>query len=98
MRQASGFLFVAAAHVLFMPFGATFARQEPSGNSPQQDTANTETATLRVCLRLEDETVFLGRAQVRLTPDEGGALETAIPELLGEARFQKCVPENMNWR
>ena len=87
MRQARGFLFVAAAHVLFMPFGTTLARQEPSGNSPQQDTAKTETATLRVCLRLEDETVFLGRAQVRLTPNEGRAFETAIPELLGEARF-----------
>jgi len=92
MRQARGFLFVAAAHVLFMPFGAALARQEPSGNSPQQDTAKTETATLRVCLRLEDETVFLGRAQVRLTLNEGRTLETAIPELLGEARFSEVRP------
>jgi len=92
MRQARGFLFVAAAHVLFMPFGAALARQEPSGNSPQQDTAKTETATLRVCLRLEDETVFLGRAQVRLTPNEGPALEAVIPELLGEARFSEVRP------
>jgi hypothetical protein len=87
MRQAGGFLFVAAALVLLMPFGVALARQEPSGDFPQQDAAKTETATLRVCLRLEDETVFLGRARVRLTPNEGRAVENEIPELLGEARF-----------
>jgi len=47
-----------------------------------------------VCLRLGDETVFLGRARVRLTSSEGRAIETEIPELFGEARFPGVKPGN----
>ena len=45
-----------------------------------------------MCLRLEDETVFLGRARVRLKSSEGRAVETEIPELLGEARIPEVRP------
>ena len=92
MRQAKAFLFFAALHAIFIPFNVTLARQEPSGNSPQQETVNTQPTSLRVCLRLEDETVFLGRALVRLTPSEGRALQTEVPELFGEARFPDVKP------
>lgn len=92
-REAKAFLFFAAVHVLFVPVGAIFARQESSNNSPQQETAKAEgAAILRVCLRLKDETVFLGRARVRLTSSEGREIETEIPELLGEARFPEVMP------
>jgi len=94
MRQAKAFLFFAALHAVFIPFCVALAGQEPSGNSPQQEAANTQATTLRVCLRLEDETVFLGRAQVRLTPSEGRAIQAQVPELFGEARFPDVNPGN----
>jgi len=91
-RQAKAFLFFAAAQLLLVPPEATFARQESSGNSPQETAKSEGAATLRVCLRLEDETVFLGRARVRLKSSEGRAVETEIPELLGEARIPEVRP------
>lgn len=92
MRQAKAFLFFAAVHVLCMPVAGAFPRQEPSNNSPEQQTAKTAVAALRVCLRLEDDTLFLGRASVRLTLNEGAAVAVEIPELQGEIQFSEVKP------
>jgi hypothetical protein len=89
MRQAKALLFFAAAHALFMAVGAANARQEPSNNPSEQQNIKAAEATLRICLRLEDETLFLGRASVRLTMNEGPAVAVQIPELQGEIRFSE---------
>jgi hypothetical protein len=89
MRQAKALLFFTAAHALFMAVGAANARQGPSNNPAEQQNIKAAGATLRICLRLEDETLFLGRASVRLTMNEGVVVAVQVPELQGEIRFSE---------
>jgi hypothetical protein len=73
-----------AAHLL-----ATVANL-PAQTSPAallNSKSDLATATLKVCLRLEDETPFLGPATVRVTPEEGNELLGMSADAPGEFLF-----------
>lgn len=92
MRQVRAVFLFAAAHVLFMPVPAIFARQETSQSPSEQQNAVLQGASLRICLRLEDETLFLGRATVQLKREDAEAITGTLPELQGELQFLHLKP------
>src|SRR5437016_13143209 len=61
-----------AAYLLIGPARSSrTATQEPAASALAEPTKKAETGSLKVCLRLEDETAFSGVADVRVIPDEG---------------------------
>jgi hypothetical protein len=61
-----------AAYLLIGPARSSrTAAQEPAASALPEPTKKAETGSLKVCLRLEDETAFSGVADVRVIPDEG---------------------------
>jgi len=61
-----------AAYLLIGPARSSrTAAQEPAASALAEPTKKAETGSLKVCLRLEDETAFSGVADVRVIPDEG---------------------------
>jgi hypothetical protein len=71
MRRA--YLVVSFAAYLLIAFARSprTAAQEAAASVRPQPTKKVETGSLRVCLRLEDQTAFSGAADVRVIPDEG---------------------------
>jgi hypothetical protein len=63
------------------------APQEPSGNALVDSTKIAVLSTLKISLRLEDETPFLGAATVRLLPEQGYELLGARDEAKGNVLF-----------
>ena len=66
------------------------ARQSPSLNSPTPPSADRSTS-LRICLRLQGESAFVGPASVRLIPNEGYEVSGTTEEN-GETLFSEIPP------
>jgi hypothetical protein len=67
-------------------------QQEPSNPSRQEAVGKQGSASLRVCLRLPDQSTFLGKATVRLSPEEGSAVIGQLPEFEGYFVFANVLP------
>jgi hypothetical protein len=63
----------------------------PSDSRQQSDNAS-ELGTLKICLRLEDQTPFLGAATVRILPDGGYELMASPDPANGQAVFPAVPP------
>jgi hypothetical protein len=61
--------------------------QAPANSSTAEPTKKTELGSLKVCLRLEDETPFVGAASVRVAPENGDELMGVPSDLQGDVIF-----------
>ena len=84
------FLMVFGAPKMFA--GSMIFPQEPPASSLLESKPKPELASLTICLRLEDETPFLGTANVRVMPIEGYEIIGAPLELQGEFLFSDVTP------
>jgi hypothetical protein len=89
MRSPRIFILIALAVAEALLSNAVFA-QQPAASAlldPRTAAAAPAMATLKVCLRLEDETPFTGFASVRIIPDVGNELLGMPAEKDGEFLF-----------
>jgi hypothetical protein len=63
------------------------AAQAPASSSPEEPAKKNELGSLKVCLRLEDETPFVGAASVRVAPENGDELMGIPSDLQGDVIF-----------
>jgi len=92
MRGASLFRCPAtllASLLLFI--GNLFAQQTPPQDSPVQTPAGIGSSSLRICLRLQDESPFSGPVNVHILPSEGYELSGTM-ESEGEMLFSDVPP------
>lgn len=76
---------------LLVSMSQAVGRQNPPQNSTVQMPSGRQHSSLRICLRLEDESPFIGAATVRLTATEGRDLSGKI-ESEGETVFRDVAP------
>src|SRR5215469_4230806 len=74
-------------------FALSMARtQQSSLVLPSQPTQKADNPSLKVSLRLQDETPFSGRADVRVMPNEGYEIPGEPADTPGEFEFHDVVP------
>jgi hypothetical protein len=83
---------IAALLVVFFPFGAAFARQDSQPAIPAESRSDYATSSLKVCLRLEDESPFWGSAGVRVVSSEDHEVVGAATASEGELLFSGMQP------
>src|SRR5215469_12598591 len=69
----------------------TFA-QESSASALPQSKAKPAPASLKICLRLLDDTPFLGFVNLRVTPEEGYEVLGAPADTPGDYLFPEVAP------
>jgi len=74
------------------PEGKSVSTPEPPHDLQAGPVAQTGLAELRVCLRLEDDSSFVGSANVRLMPTEGHEVLGVPAGAAGETRFEGLAP------
>lgn len=71
MMRRAYLLVPFAAYLLTGPARGSRTAQEPAASALEEPTKKVATGSLKVCLRLEDQTAFSGVADARVIPDEG---------------------------
>jgi hypothetical protein len=77
---------VAFAALLFLPVYAR-SQQSSAPASSAQTLSTTETASLRICLRLQDESPFRGFSDVRVMTNEGNEIQNVASASDGELLY-----------
>jgi hypothetical protein len=77
------------AALLVLPVAA---QDPPAANSLVNSSADSQLGSLRICLRLNDQTPFLGAATVRVLPETGFELLGARDAETGETDFFAVAP------
>lgn len=83
---------VAAFLVLFFPFDAALAQQDSQPAISAEPRSDPATSSLKVCLRLEDESPFWGSPGVRVVSSEGHEVVGAQTASKGEFLFSGMQP------
>jgi hypothetical protein len=83
---------VAAFLVLFFPFDAALAQQDSQPLIPAESRSEPATSSLKVCLRLEDESPFWGAAGVRVVSGDGHEIVGTPAVSEGELLFSGMQP------
>jgi len=92
MSRARMLFFFFVACILAAFPAAVAAAQEPSAASPATSKPNVPLASLKICLRLQDDTPFLGTVNVRVTPEEGYELVGSPSRTPGDYLFPEVTP------
>lgn len=98
VRDSEGSQMAARNGVVSISMEGRVVANEPATDSPPKEKPKPELASLRVCLRLPDETPFPASASVVLRPNEGheiplGAADTRGDFLLSEVKAGKYLLE-----
>ena len=92
VRRVPAILAVVAFLGLAVSGAVWAAAQEQTANASTQLARNPALPSLRICLRLADETPFLGTANVRVNPNEGYEIPGAPGEEKGDFLFPEVPP------
>lgn len=92
MSRARMVFFFLAVGALPPSAAGVIAAQEPSANTQAEAKPQPALASLKVCLRLQDDTPFLGTVSVRVLPEEGYELIGTPAQTPGDYLFPEVAP------
>ena len=92
MRRASIVPLVVLAVIVYLTFGFASAQQSSNENSAIRNSSDQVLPSLRICLRLSDDSAFSGLASLRVVSSQGSEISGNATDSEGETIFPKLTP------